>query len=259
MVFTHDLPGDDAQAATLRPDRRRPGPAGSAPYARVKQHLKDGLASGRWPPGALMPSEAELVARFGVSRMTVNRALRELQAEGLVDRTQGVGTFAAQLHKVSSTLTIHDLHDEIRSRGHQHQAQVHLQRSEIASAALAAQLGLAEGSSVFHTLIVHLENGVPLQCEDRYVNPATAPHYLQADFTRTTPTRELFETTALWRAQYSIEADCATAQEARLLGIEPDAPCLIMVRRTFTRQAPITIARLVHPGQRYTLQGEFQP
>ena len=90
----------------------------SAPYTRVKQHLKDGLAGGRWAPGELMPSEAELVAQFGLSRMTVNRALKELQAEGLVKRTQGVGTFAAPLHRVSSTLTIRDLHDEIESRGH---------------------------------------------------------------------------------------------------------------------------------------------
>lgn len=231
----------------------------AAPYAKVKQHLKDGLAAGLWPPGALMPSEAELVAEFGVSRMTVNRALRELQAEGLVQRTQGVGTFAAPLHKVSSTLTISDVHDEIVTRGHTHEARVHLQRSEPAPAALAAQLGLAPGEPVFHTLIVHLENGVPLQCEDRFVNPAEAPLYLQADFTRTTPTHVLFESTALWRAQYHIEASRPTAQEARLLGIELDEPCLVIVRRTFSRSAPITIARLVHPGSRYTLHGEFQP
>ena len=58
--------------------RSRAQAVAQAPYARVKQHLKQGLASGRWPPGALMPSEAELVAEFGVSRMTVNRAIREL-------------------------------------------------------------------------------------------------------------------------------------------------------------------------------------
>ena len=230
-----------------------------APYARVKQHLKQGLASGRWPPGALMPSEAELVAEFGVSRMTVNRALRELQAEGLVARSQGVGTFAAPLHRVSSTLTIRDLQEEIHARGHRHHAEVHLQRAEPAPAALAAQLGVASGGTVFHTLIVHFENGVPLQCEDRYVNPACAPAYLQADFTRTTPTHVLFETTALWRAQYSVEAARPTAQEARLLKIGADEPCLIVVRRTFTRDAAITIARLVHPGARYVIEGSFAP
>jgi len=230
-----------------------------APYARVKHHLKEGLASGRWPPGALMPSEAELVAEFGVSRMTVNRALRELQAEGLVARSQGIGTFAAPLHRVSSTLTIRDLHEEIESRGHQHHATVHLQRAERAPNALAAQLGVPSGARVFHTLIVHHENQVPLQCEDRYVNPACAPDYLDVDFTQTTPTRHLFEATALWRAQYSIEAALATAQEAKLLAIAPVDPCLIVVRRTFTRSAPITIARLVHPGSRYQLEGQFTP
>jgi GntR family histidine utilization transcriptional repressor len=229
------------------------------PYARVKQALKDGLAGGQWPAGALMPSEAELVAQFGVSRMTINRALRELQAEGLVERSQGVGTFAARLHRVSSTLTIRDLHEEISARGHVHHAVVHLQRSEKAPAALAAQLGLAAGARVFHTLIVHHENGVPLQCEDRYVNPACSPGYLAADFTRTTPTQVLFETTALWRAQYAIEAAPASADEARLLGIAAGDACLVVSRSTYTRDATITLARLVHPGKRYGLQGEFQP
>jgi GntR family histidine utilization transcriptional repressor len=230
-----------------------------APYARVKQFLKEGLADGTWPPGALMPSEAELVAQFGVSRMTVTRALKELQAEGLVERAQGVGTFASRLHRVSSTLTIRDLHEEIEARGHRHHAVVHLQRAEKAAAALAAQLGLAPGARVFHTLIVHHENGVPLQCEDRYVNPACSPGYLGTDFTKTTPTQLLFETTALWRAQYSIEAEAATAEEARLLGIGAHDACLVVTRRTFTHDAAITIARLVHPGTRYLLQGEFQP
>jgi GntR family histidine utilization transcriptional repressor len=243
-------PDAAAVPATLQP---------AAPYVRVKQHLKEGLAAGRWPPGALMPSEAELVAEFGVSRMTVNRALRELQVEGMVSRTQGVGTFAAPLHRVSSTLTIRDLHEEIEARGHRHHAQVHQLRSEKAPAPLAKQLGLPTGARVFHSLIVHHENGVPLQCEDRYVNPACCPGYLEADFHTTTPTQLLFETTALWRAQYAIEAATATAEEARLLGIGARDPCLVVTRRTFTRDAPITIARLVHPGTRYLLQGEFQP
>ena len=184
--------------------------ASLAPFQQVKQHLKDGLAAGRWAPGELMPSEAELVAQFSVSRMTVNRAIRELQAEGLVTRTQGVGTFAAALHRVASTLTIRDLHEEIVERGHRHSARVVRMRAEKAAPALAQQLGVAPGATVFRSLIVHAEDGVPLQCEDRCVNPACAPEYLMQDFTRITPTHYLFEVTTLWRAQFSIEAALPT-------------------------------------------------
>ena len=231
----------------------------SAPYARVKQFLKEGLQQGVWQPGTLMPSEAELVAQFGVSRMTITRALNELRSEGLVERVQGVGTFAAHLGPVSSSLTLRDLHEEITERGHRHHAQVHLARKESASQALAQRLGLASGAPVFHTLIVHYENGVALQCEDRYVNPACAPAYLQQDFTKVTPTHYLLQVAPLWEAQYAIEADRPTAQEASLLGIAPTDPCLIIVRRTVNRDTPITLARLVHPGARYQIHGQFKP
>ncbi len=112
---------------------------------------------------------------------------------------------------------------------------------------------------VFHTLIVHHENDVPLQCEDRYVNPACAPDYLQTDFTRITPTHYLLDVAPLWEAQYAIESGNATAQEARLLGIGTREPCLIIVRRTVNHNVPITLARLVHPGSRYRLEGQFTP
>ena len=237
--------------------------APSAPYAKVKQYLKLELERGRWAPGTLMPSEAELVAQFGVSRMTVTRALRDLQTEGLVDRLQGVGTFAAHLNRVASRLTIRDLQAEITARGHTHHAEVHVVRQERAPAELAQRLGLdasrPKGALVFHTLIVHFENGVPLQCEDRYVNPACAPEYLGVDFTRTTPTHYLLQVAPLWEAEYSIEAAAPTAQEATLLNIQPTEACLIVVRRTLNRGVPITLARLVHPGSRYLLHGEFRP
>jgi GntR family histidine utilization transcriptional repressor len=228
-----------------------------APFARVKQHLMAELSQGRWPAGTLMPSESALVAQFGVSRMTVNRALRELQTEGFIDRIQGVGTFAAQSHRMSSTLTVRDLHEEIEARGHRHHAEVHLVREETAPLALAQQLGLAEGAPVYHSLIVHHDNGQPLQCEDRYVNPAWSPGYLSVDFSQITPTQHLLDVAPWWDAQYTIEASTATAQEAALLGIAATDPCLVLVRRTSSKGVPVTLARLVHPGGRYQLEGAF--
>jgi GntR family histidine utilization transcriptional repressor len=236
-----------------------PEPANQAPFARVKAHLKKELSQGRWPPGSLMPSEPELVAQFQVSRMTVSRALRELQSEGLVTRLQGVGTFAAHLGSVSSNLTIHDLQQEIATRGHRHHAVVHLAQEEPCPETIALQFRLAPSTRVFHTLLVHFEDGVPMQCEDRYVNPACAPDYLQNDFTQLSPTYYLRTVAPLWEAQYAVEACLPTAQEAELLCIAPSAPCLVVQRKTANADVPITLARQVHPGARYQLNGHFKP
>lgn len=240
----------------MSPSRPR---TAAPPYLRIKGHLKRALRRGRYPPGARMPSEAELVARFRVSRMTIGRALRELKDEGLVVRVQGLGTFAAQPHRVASTLTIRDIHDEILARGHVHEARVHVAREERARDAVAQHLSLVPGAPVFHTLIVHSEDGVPIQCEDRYVNPKAAPAYLGVDFARTTPTGYLLQVAPFWEAQVSIAAATPTAQEARLLRIARNDPCLVVVRRTQSRHVPITVARLAHPGSRYQLEGQFTP
>ena len=63
----------------------------------------------------------------------------------------------------------------------------------------------------------------------------------------------------LWEAQYTIEASTPTAQEARLLGIGVADACLVVVRRTASRGVAVTLARLVHPGARYQLEGRFSP
>jgi GntR family histidine utilization transcriptional repressor len=244
----HAVPQDAALATQPR-----------AQFQKVKDFLVHEMEQGRYVPGARMPSEAQLVAQFEVSRMTVNRALRELHASGMVNRVQGVGTFAAPMNRLSSNLTIRDLHEEIESRGYRHHAVVHIKRAEVVTAALAPRIGLPEGAVVFHTLIVHFDNDVALQCEDRYVNPARAPKYLEVDFTKTTPTQYLLQVAPLWQAQYSIEASAPTRKEARLLGVPENEPCLVVSRRTVSRNTPITYARLVHPGGRYSLQGQFKP
>ena len=64
-------------------------------YRQILEKLQDDIASGRYKPGKRLPSEAELVRRFGASRMTVFRAMHELQSMGLVVRRVGSGTFVS--------------------------------------------------------------------------------------------------------------------------------------------------------------------
>jgi GntR family histidine utilization transcriptional repressor len=227
-------------------------------YEQVKAFIRGRISSGQWKPGDPVPSEAALMQQFGISRMTVNRGLRELAGEGLVTRVQGSGTRVAQLHRISSRLTIRDIHEEVAERGHVHGTRVLLVAKEKASAAMAQSLGLKSGGAVFHSLLVHLENGVAIQYEDRYVNPAAAPDYLNTDFTQVSPTLHLLQHAPLTEASYSIEACLPTAEEARQLGIKRSEPCLAMMRRTVSGGHVASVARLVYPGSRYSFAGQFQ-
>lgn len=226
-------------------------------YEQVKAFIRAHIRAGSWKPRDPVPSEAALMAQFGISRMTVNRALRELAAEGLVTRIQGSGTRVAELHRISSRLTIRDIHEEVVERGHLHTTRVLQVVAEKAGADLAKTLALRTGARVFHTVLVHMENDLPIQYEDRYVNPAAAPRFLEADFTQTTPTHHLLVHAPLTEASYSIEACLPTAQEARQLGIKRGEPCLVMVRRTVSGVHVASVARLVYPGTRHRFAGQF--
>ena len=81
-------------------------------YDQVKAFVRQRISQGLWKPGDPVPSESALMHQFGVSRMTVNRALRELVSEGLVRRVQGSGTFVAELSRISSLLEIRDICEE---------------------------------------------------------------------------------------------------------------------------------------------------
>lgn len=225
---------------------------------RVKRFIKSRIGAGTWRPGDPVPSEAALMRQFGVARMTVNRALGELATEGLVRRVRGSGTFVAELHRISSRLSIRDIHEEVTERGHQPGTRMVLVAAERAAAATARALGLRVGARVFHTVLVHLESGVPIQYEDRHVNPAVAPGYLALDFSRVTPTRHLLSHAPLTEASYTIEACLPSPAEARLLAIGRAEPCLLMRRRTVSGAHVASVARLVYPGSRYSFSGNFQ-
>ena len=227
-------------------------------FVQIKASIKARIASGEWKPGNAVPSEAVLMQQFGVSRMTVNRAMQELVQEGLVTRIQGSGSFVAELHRISSSLNIRDIHEEVTERGHVHTLAALLVAREPASPEVAASLKLPPGAAVFHTVLVHSENGLPIQFEDRYVNPAAAPHYLDTDFSQSTPTHHLLAHAPLTEASYTIEACLPSALEAKHLRIKRSEPCLAMMRRTVSGAHVASVVRLVYPGTRYSFAGQFQ-
>ncbi|MEJ0002602.1 MAG: histidine utilization repressor [Pararobbsia sp.] len=230
-----------------------------ARYARVKAYIRATIRSGAWRIGDRIPSELDLAGTLGVSRMTINRALRELTDEGVLTRLSGVGTFVAEAKPQSTLLMIADIGDEIRSRGHAYSCS-HLKLTrEAASAAVSTALGLAPGASVFRIVCVHRENGLPVQLEDRYVNPAIAPAFGEQDFTRMRPSEYLMRIVPAHEIEHIVDAGLPTRLEAEWLEIGPEAPCLTLVRRTWSSGVAVTFARFVHPGSRYRLGCRFTP
>ena len=129
------------------------GQLGDAPaplYAQVKQMIVQQIHSGAWPAHHRVTSESELVEALGFSRMTINRALRELTSEGLLVRMQGVGTFVAEPKGRSALFAVNNIADEIAARGHRHRSKLIRLGEELADPERAMALDLREGQKVLY-------------------------------------------------------------------------------------------------------------
>src|ERR1700761_783151 len=80
----------------MRVRYRRSGIMANHKYTDILEKIREDIRTGRYAPGQRLPSEAELVRRYGASRMTVFRAMHELQTMGLIVRRVGSGSFVAQ-------------------------------------------------------------------------------------------------------------------------------------------------------------------
>ena len=226
-------------------------------FQRIKDYLIGEIAAGVWKEGEVVPSEQALVRQFGVSRMTVNRAVRELTAEQVLTRRQGSGTYVAPKKYQATLVEIKSIAEEVRARGHQHRSELHrLERSK-ASELMAQQFEAGAGHVLFHSLIVHFENNIPIQVEDRWVNSEVAPDYMQQDFSTRTPNEYLMAVAPLQGVTYRIEALSAPREVAAMLAIGPKDACLVLHRKTLSKGRVASVVTMWHPGSRYQFAGHF--
>ncbi|WP_261843419.1 histidine utilization repressor [Aliamphritea ceti] len=226
-------------------------------YEQLKQAIASRVRDGSWVALQRVPSEAELVKALDVSRMTANRALRELTSEGILQRQQGVGTFVAEKKLPSALSEIHDIAEEIDSRGNQHRAEVLCLERAKASQQEALGLGVRTMHPVYRSVLLHFENQLPIQLESRVINAELAPEYLEQDFTCITPSAYLSRIAPLTEGEHLVEAVLATPQQASWLQMDSTEPCLQIQRRTWSRGELVASAQLLSPGSRFQLFGHF--
>ena len=242
----------DRDLLSLRPDAPEPL------YQQVKQFVIDGIRAGEWGDAKRLPSENFLVSQLNVSRMTVHRALRELKTEGVIVRVPGRGTFVSAEKPRSTLLETRDIAEEIRGRGASYRCHVIALDRARADKEIAAALGLKVGDTVFHSAIVHEENGEPVQFEERWINPVIAPGYLEQDFMARTPHRYLIMCAAITEVEHVLHAVRPDARVSELLRLTGDEPCLLLARRTWAGSIAATRSVFIYPGGRYSLGGRYK-
>ncbi|GAA5133347.1 UTRA domain-containing protein [Thalassotalea piscium] len=223
-----------------------------AKYKEIAEFIKKQIDTNVWPVGYKIPSETDLSVSFSASRMTARKAVDEVANLGLLKRIPSVGTFVEGKPAKSSLLEIKNIADEITARGHYHQMTVLSKMTIVPNGAIANTLS-SFNSKVFKILIIHSENGVPIQLEERYVSAKKVPHFLEQDFSKITASEYLSSVCPLTDAEIEVEAIMPSKILRHNLQIDENIPCIKVSRSTQSNGQPISLAILYYPSDKYKL------
>lgn len=234
-------------------DKHAPEPL----YLQIKQIIERCINDGKWIAGQKLPSENELVNALDVSRMTVNRALRELTQQGLVNRVHGKGTFVAERRRHASLIELQDIATEVLSQGKNYRTEIVELERKPANSELADLMQLDIGSELYFLCAVHYQDDQPIQLESRYVNARLVPDFIDQDFTQITATAYLLAQFRPDEMEHIVRAVTVDSNTRELLKIKREQPCLELRRRTWVNQQVVTQVTLTYPGNRYDLGARY--
>ncbi len=243
----------ETQTATLKLD-------GAGPvYDQIRRAIRDLVVGGAWPPGTPVPPEHALMEQLGTSRMTVHRALVQLAREGLITRRRRSGTVVASPPASHAMFDILSIPEEIQRLGQGYGYEVLARSAGKVSPEVAERFGLKRADKVAHLLVLHRGDARPHVLEERVIHLAAVPAAADEAFDATPPGDWLLQNSLWSQAEHAISAVGASEQEAGLLEIAEAEPCLLVERRTWNQDRPVTAVRLLYPGPRHRFVGRFGP
>jgi GntR family transcriptional regulator len=227
-------------------------------YVKIRESLREQIAEGEVRRGQKLPSEDELAAQFGVSRMTVRQAITELIEEGLLYRRHGVGTFVTFPHVERDHSRLTNFFESSNAKGIQARARVLEIEVIPARAKVAKALVLHEGEPVIRIKTLRFADDVPVTVHDAHI-----PHKLFADILKLDISTmevqhlwELFEDCGyrVKDAVQKLEAREADEALAGLMEIEEGAPILYKERTVYADDGtPVEFTYCYNRGDRYSL------
>lgn len=226
-------------------------------YRTIEQALRERIADLR--TGDLLPSDAELCAEFGVSRMTARNAMQRLAEEGLVLRVSGRGSYVAEppAHRRADRLM--SFSSEMLRRGRTPTSLIVSREIRPAWRSVARELGLAEGEPIVYLRRVRCADGQPIALETTLLIGSLSPAVMAADLRHDSLHAVLLE--AGWllrRGTATVTAAPASTEDARLLGVQGGDPMLVerrIIIDGFGRPLESTESR--YPAERYAIDVRF--
>lgn len=226
-------------------------------YRRIEQSLRERITM--LQPGDELPSDTELCAEFGVSRMTARNAMARLAAEGLIVRQPGRGSFVAErpAHRRANHLL--SFTREMERRGRQPSSRVLERWLRPATESEAATLGLLPGARVVVLRRVRRADDQPMALETAILDGRVAENVLAADLEHGSLHEALARAGHVLRqGTATISAEAATREDAQLLDVRAGQPLLVERRVIVDAQhRPIEATQSRYPGERYALDVTF--
>tara|TARA_B110000908_G_C10123257_1_gene388620 strand:- start:80 stop:814 length:735 start_codon:yes stop_codon:yes gene_type:complete len=229
-------------------------------YVQIKESLKKDILGGRYAPYQKMPSESDLMKCFGVSRITVRQALRDLHLEGLIFTSQGKGTFASKPKATQDVKYLQGFAEAMAPKGYEATARLISIRELAPSREVKRKLNLEAKENVVEVVRVRYLNRDPVSVDSSYFPPEIGRKLFSKDISGDIfPLLENDLRIELGRADVSLEARPADATIAKLLGTEAGCPIMWVQRLTHDRQGkPVDFEYLAFRGDTYKYQFQIE-
>jgi GntR family transcriptional regulator len=220
-------------------------------YSRVETVLASEIGGGDLEVGDQLPTEDSLIARFGVSRITVRRAIQNLVSRGLVVIRRGKGTFVAAPKITQDLSELSGFVEDMHALGRKPTARVIGKGIVTADATVASQLALTKGERVARIHRVRLADGIPLSFDETYL-PLEIGKKIITNNLKVEPIFSLLERkygVPLIEAEYKLDAVAAETDVAAALRVKPGSPIFRIERTSYsTGKLPVDYERLHYRG-----------
>jgi len=227
-------------------------------YSVVYSGLRSRIAGGQYPPGSLLPSEAKLKEDFGVSLITIRRAIHELALDGLVDSRQGLGNFVTEPGSREVVVEMSRFTSDVAS-GRLRLVRTLVSDANIeASPELASKLGVQPYSMLRRLVRLDSEGGAPMSVDEVFIAPSYAA-VITPEMAGSPLFMHLWQESSgilLTRTHYSFQARVPDDEDKRLLEIDESIPLLVTSELVHDKDnRPVMLVETRYRGDRCSLQG----